>query len=299
MSDALLSPEDLHNPAQFNESVKVYLGGHNHDSGMSQKTLMHPNVAVYLRVSTGDQTVASQMMKLRPFLQAEGYDVDECSVYIDAGVSAKKHPSFDSRPAGKRMIADIKAGKITHVYGTYVNRFFRRVANGATWLDFMQKNHPKIQIKTSDAFVSTSTSQGRMIWHTLLMVSEMENEQRAERTASGMQRLQESLKKSSHAVFGWFYDSFIKQMQPCWHQQQIIKYVHQAWNDNKGQSFSAIARDLNRWGIKTSTGKQWNQSGVRRLVKKPSQMQDQLHQFSEPARLITAPFRTYNPQQDI
>ncbi|GAG88901.1 unnamed protein product, partial [marine sediment metagenome] len=76
MSDAILSPYHVQNEQIFQE----YLEPHNGDSilpcGMTKK---HPNVAVYLRVSTGDQSVDSQLMKLRPFLMAEGYDVDECS----------------------------------------------------------------------------------------------------------------------------------------------------------------------------------------------------------------------------
>jgi DNA invertase Pin-like site-specific DNA recombinase len=290
MSDALLRLEDLHNDAIWQHTVNVYEGGNEQNCGMYLK---HPEIAVYLRVSTDDQTVESQKKSLRMFLLAEGIEIDECRFFIDEGVSAKKFPTFDKRPAGKEMMKAIQAGSVKKVYGTYVNRFFRRVAEGATWMDFMAKNHPDVEVKTSDCFASTKTSAGRMMWHTLLMVSEMENEQRSERTQGGMQRLQENLKKSSHAVFGWFFDENLQQMQPHWHQQAVIRHVHTAWNDNKGQSFSAIARDLTRWGIKTSTGKDFNQSTVRRLVKSPAKLHDQLHRFDPPKKMISAPFRNY------
>jgi len=279
MSDVILNPIDLQNETIFEETVKLYLSGNNHELEMPKK---HENVAVYLRVSTGDQTVDSQLMKLRPFLLAEGYDVDECSLYVDDGVSAKSHPNFTDRPAGSDMMQDVADGKITIIYGTYVNRFFRRVANGSAWMDLMAKEYPQVIIKTSDCFASTTSSAGRMMWHRLLMVSEMENEQRAERTQGGMQRLQEQLKKSSHAVYGWFWNEDDGRMNPDWHQQAVIQHVKDSWNDNKGQSFSAISRDLNNWGIKTATGKEWSQSSVRRLVKQPAKMQDQLHQFTPP-----------------
>lgn len=290
MSDALLRLEDLQNNAIWQDTVNVYESGNKLNCGM---LLKHPEIAVYLRVSTDDQTVESQKKTLRMFLLAEGIDIDECRLFIDDGVSAKKFPTFTNRPAGKEMMKAIKAGSVKKVYGTYVNRFFRRVAEGATWMDFMALNHPDVEVKTSDCFASTKTSAGRMMWHTLLMVSEMENEQRSERTKGGMQRLQEALKKSSHAVFGWFFDEDLQQMQPHWHQQAVIRHVHTAWNDNKGQSFSSIAKDLKRWNIKTSTGKEWNDASVRRLVKRPAQLHDQLHRFDPPARMISAPFRTY------
>lgn len=279
MSDAILSPYRMQNEQVFQEYLELHNGDETIPSGMTKK---HPNVAVYLRVSTGDQSVDSQLMKLRPFLMAEGYDVDECSLYIDDGVSAKKNPNFTDRNAGSRMMQDVADGKITVIYGTYVNRFFRRVAEGSAWMDEMAKDFSNVVIKTSDCFASTTTSAGRMMWHTLLMVSEMENEQRAERTQGGMQRLQEQLKKSSHAVYGWFWNEDDGRMNPDWHQQAVIQHVKDSWNDNKGQSFASIARDLNDWNIKTSTDRSWTSGGVTRLVKKPAKLHDQLHQFTPP-----------------
>ena len=294
MSDAILNPIDLQNEAIFQDTVKVYLSGSNHNSEMPPK--QHEDVAVYLRVSSKDQTVESLLSALRPFLRVEGYDVDDCSLYIDDGVSAKAYPNFTDRPAGSEMMKDVENGKIRTIYGFKVNRFFRRVANGAAWMDLMAAKHPHVNVKTVDCFASISQSAGRMMWHTLLMVAEMENEQKSEATTSGMQRIQEQLGKSSHAVFGWFWNEDDGRMNPCWHQQAVIDHVHTAWNDDKGQSFASISRDLNKWGVKTATGRDFTQSTVRRLVKKPSKMQDQLHQFTRPKRLISAPFRYYRPQ---
>ena len=141
MSDATLSPYHVQNEQIFQEYVQSQVG----DSTLtSDVPLQHPEVAVYLRVSTGDQTVESQMMKLRPFLIAEGYDVAECSLYVDEGVSAKSYPNFTDRPAGSELMQDVKDGKISKIYGYAVNRFFRRVAQGASWLDEMADKHPLI-----------------------------------------------------------------------------------------------------------------------------------------------------------
>lgn len=279
MSDAILSPYHVQNEQIFQE----YLEPHNGDSILpSGMTIKHPEIAVYLRVSSKDQTVESQLSSLRPYLMIEGYDVQECSLYIDDGVSAKANPNFTDRPAGSEMMADVKNGKITTIYGFKVNRFFRRVAEGAQWMDLMSRKFQNVQVKTMDCFASISQSAGRMMWHTLLMVSEMENEQKSEQTVGGMQRKQEQLGKSSHAVYGWFWNEDEQKMNPDWHQQAVIQHVKDSWNDNKGQSFASIARDLNDWNIKTSTGRSWAAGGVTRLVKKPSKMQDQLHQFTPP-----------------
>ena len=103
---------------------------------------------------------------------------------------------------------DIASGKITHVFGYKVDRFFRKVSAGATWLDLMAEKYPNVTIRTSDCMVPTNQSSGRQFWHMMLMISEQENESRSERTQGGMQHKQENLQKTSQAVFGWEeYDS--------------------------------------------------------------------------------------------
>ncbi|GAG90932.1 unnamed protein product, partial [marine sediment metagenome] len=134
MSDALLRPNYLQNSDVFQELISSQIGDNINPTEMEPK---HPNVAVYLRVSSKDQTIQSQLSTLRPFLLVEGYDVAECSLYIDDGVSAKSNPNFHDRPNGSKMMKDVADGKISTIYGFKVNRFFRRVAEGAVWMDLM------------------------------------------------------------------------------------------------------------------------------------------------------------------
>jgi DNA invertase Pin-like site-specific DNA recombinase len=148
MSDALLSPNYLQNSDVFQELISSQIGDNNSPLGMQE--IQHPNVAVYLRVSTGDQTVEAQKLRLTSLLAVEGYDINQCMLYIDDGVSAKRKPAFTDRPEGSRMMQDVSDGKITKIYGTYVNRFFRRVSQGAMWLDEMKDTYPNVIIKTSD-----------------------------------------------------------------------------------------------------------------------------------------------------
>ena len=122
MSDAILSPNYLQNSDVFQELISSQIGDNINPSEMK---LRHPNVAVYLRVSTGDQSVEAQKLRLTSLLMVEGYDINQCTLYIDDGVSAKKNPAFTDRPAGSQMMQDVADGKITKIFGTYVNRFFR------------------------------------------------------------------------------------------------------------------------------------------------------------------------------
>lgn len=307
MSDATLSLEDLQNEAQFYESVKLYVGGHNHHSGMSQK-LKHPEVAVYLRVSTDDQSIDAQKRKLATYLRIEGYDIDQCQLFVDEGVSARDN-SFIDRPEGELMVKAIERGEITHVYGTYVNRFFRDVAEGSTWIKHMAKKYPQTIIKTTDCFAGHLLPEARMIWHTLLMIAEMENEQRAIRTKSGMQLKQERCEKTSSNIFGWEeYDSGLRnvtngkdvgaliKVRPSWHEQSVRDWIIES---HKKMSYDQIANQLNKWKIPTANGGKWTKSNVMGQIKRPAKMHDQLHQFTKPKAVCNASngFRNFKPAQ--
>ena len=300
MSERILSPYLVQNQQVFQEQVQLQMSDTALPLGMSLK---HPNIAVYLRCSTEDQDVKSQKTMLEGFMQVQGYAIDECELYIDEGVSAKKHPSFNDRPEGKRLMQDIESKKIDHVFGFKVDRFFRKVSAGSTWLEYMTKKFPLVQIRTTDCFVPTNMASGRQFWHMMLMIAESENESRAERTQGGMQHKQETLQKTSHAVFGWEeYDSGERNitqgrdvgalilLRPNWHEYAVRQWIIEQYGD---LTAAKIASKLNGWRIPTATGRNWSSSSIRSQVNRPAKLHDQIHQFEIPSKLIQAPFRTF------
>ena len=213
-------------------------------------------------------------------------------------------PSHD-RPRGSRLMADIASGKIDTLFGYKVDRFFRRVAQGATWLDLMTDKYPHVKVLTKDCIMPTTTQQGRQFWQFMFMQSEGENEARAERTTGGMQHKQDNLQKTSHAVFGWEeYDSgkrnitqgrdvgALIMMRPNWHEYAVRQWMIE---NPDGLSYAGIARKLNQWKIKTATGREWSASSVGSQIKRPAKLHEQIHQFEIPNRLIQPPFRTFKP----
>lgn len=287
----------------FTNSVEVQIGGNAIPEGMEATPKKHSNVAIYLRCSTDDQDVKSQMTMLQSFMMYQGFNLDDCELYIDEGVSAKKYPSFNDRVEGSRLQRDIESGKIQFVFGYKVDRFFRKVSAGSTWLDLMCLKYPSVKILTTDCAIPTNVSSGRQFWHMMLMIAEAENESRAERTSGGMQYKQESCQKTSHAVFGWEeYDSGKRNitqgrdvgklimMRPNWHEYAVREWIIENYGN---LTASKIASNLNSWGITTATGRKWSNSSVRSTVNRPAKLHDQIHQFEIPAKLIQAPFRTF------
>jgi DNA invertase Pin-like site-specific DNA recombinase len=307
MSDAILSPYLVQNEQIFQEQMLSQIGSNNNGEGMQQTELKHPDVGIYLRCSSDDQTVASQRHSLSNYLMAHGLEIDECSIYIDEGVSAKRYPSFTDRPDGSRLMQDIEKGTIKTVWGFKVDRFFRRVSAGSTFIEYMDDKHPNVTILTQDCQASTHTAAGRMLWQLLLIMAENENEAKSERTEGGMQVKSENLEKTSHSVFGWEeYDSgernytqgrdvgALIKMRPCWHEQAVRNWIIE---NPEGLSANKMASKLNQWNIPTPTGRTWSAGGVRNQAKRPAKLHDQLHQFEQPKKMLPPPFRNFKPAQ--
>lgn len=295
----------MQNPDIFQECVNLQIGSRNISRTMPTPELKHSDVAVYLRCSTDDQDVESQKSMLHSFLMMRGIELTECSLYIDEGVSAKKHPSFTDRPEGSRLMRDIANGSINQLYGFKIDRFFRRMEQGSAWMNLMANKYSHVQVITTDCNAPLNTSQGRKWWHFSLLLAEDENEARAERTTGGMQNKQENLQKTSHAVFGWEeYDSGQRNitqgrdvgplimMRPNWHEYAVRQWI---LKNPDGLSAPAMAKKLNQWGIPTSTGREWTHSAVRNQSKRPAKLHEQIHQFEIPDKLISPPFRTFKP----
>ena len=64
--------------------------------------------AIYARVSTADQTCENQLIDLRRYCAARGWDATE---YVDTGVSGAK----DRRPALDQLMADAGRRKVDTV----------------------------------------------------------------------------------------------------------------------------------------------------------------------------------------
>ncbi len=76
-----------------------------------------PKTALYVRVSTSDQTVENQIEVARGLAVARGYT--DCEVYPEVESAAKKRPVYD------RMLADVRAGRVGCVCVVALDRLHR------------------------------------------------------------------------------------------------------------------------------------------------------------------------------
>jgi DNA invertase Pin-like site-specific DNA recombinase len=148
-------------------------------------------VALYLRVSTSDQTCENQRRILQETADRQGWQV--CGVYQDDGISGAK--GRDKRPAYDELLKAVTRKEVDMVAAYSVDRLGRSLID---LLSFMQELHAKgcgLYLHTQG--IDTSTPAGQAMFSMLGVFAQFERELIRERVRAGMARA-----RSEGKVFG-------------------------------------------------------------------------------------------------
>jgi len=137
------------------------------------------NTAIYVRISTHDQTTASQEHELRAHCERRGWN--DLQVYSDqiSGVNF-------IRPGLDALMAAVRAGKVERVVVFKLDRLGRSLPHLALILDELGR-HGVALIATSQGIdTSHSNPVGRLQLNVLMAVAEFEREIIRERVNAGL-----------------------------------------------------------------------------------------------------------------
>lgn len=138
--------------------------------------------ALYIRVSTLDQTTLNQELELKKYCEREGLEI--YSIYKDEGVSGSK----TSRPELDRMLIDMR-NKCFEVLVVW--KFDRLGRSTQHLLQVLQElNNRNIRLVATSQNIDTSTAMGKFFFTILAGFSEMERELIIERIRLGLKRRQ-------------------------------------------------------------------------------------------------------------
>ena len=137
-------------------------------------------VGLYGRVSTEEQalrgfSIEAQVDALKEYCEKNGMKIVD--VYLDEGISGAKPPL--KRPALKRLLDDVEAGKIDMILFTKLDRWFRSVKEYFKVQDVLDNN--KVEWKTIQEDYDTTTANGQMAITIFLAVAQNERDRTAER----------------------------------------------------------------------------------------------------------------------
>lgn len=146
-------------------------------------------VALYLRVSTADQTTANQRRELEAVARRHGWAV----VYIfeDAGISGAK--SRNERPALDALLKAVARREVDMVAAWSVDRLGRSLMD---LLDLLRELHAKgVDLFLHQQGLDTSTPGGRAMFQMMGVFAEFERAMIRERVLAGLARAKEQGKR--------------------------------------------------------------------------------------------------------
>ena len=142
-------------------------------------------VAIYLRVSTTDQTTENQRRELQRVAKRHGWSV--VKVFEDAGISGAK--GRRERPALDELLKAVARREVDMVAAWSVDRLGRSLID---LLDFLRELHAKgVDLFLHQQGVDTSTPSGRAMFQMMGVFAEFERAMIRERVLAGLARAKE------------------------------------------------------------------------------------------------------------
>ncbi len=134
--------------------------------------------AIYVRVSSDSQKVDLQETELREFAARRGWSV--IRVFADKGISGAK----ETRPALNQLMTECRLRRVDIVAVWKFDRLARSVKQLVTTLD--EFHTLGIDFVSLTEQIDTSTAMGKMTFHVLGAVAELERALIGERTVAGL-----------------------------------------------------------------------------------------------------------------
>jgi DNA invertase Pin-like site-specific DNA recombinase len=149
--------------------------------------------AIYVRVSTPDQHVESQLYDLRELAAQKGYEI--VHEYEDRGVCGQK-----ARPPGlDALMADARRKKFSVVLVAAFDRIARSTRNFLQIID--ELDTIRIEFTSRREGVATGDAMGRLFMTIISAIAELERSLVVERVKSGMRRAKLEVVRSEDR--GW------------------------------------------------------------------------------------------------
>jgi DNA invertase Pin-like site-specific DNA recombinase len=151
----------------------------------SQGKKVSKRVAIFLRVSTNEQTTTNQRRQLHAVAKRHGWSVVQ--VFEDAGISGAKDRK--DRPALDALLKAVARREMDLVAAWSVDRLGRSLTD---LLDFLRELHAKgVDLFLHQQGLDTSTPSGRAMFQMRGVFAEFERAMIRERVLAGLARAKE------------------------------------------------------------------------------------------------------------
>jgi site-specific DNA recombinase len=235
------------------------------ESKFTPKAETKVNCGLYARVSTQGQmendysSLESQTERLREYCQSrEGFEVYK--VYEDGGFSG----STLERPAVKRLLQDIRDGKVNCVLTYKIDRIARSVKDFHNLIDFFDQYGVNF-ISITQSF-DTQSAMGRLLRNILCDFAQFEREMISDRTKDKMQqRAQKGMWNGGLPPYG--YAKIDKKLVLDTVESERVTFMFERFA--KRPSLAALREDLHNRGWFARSGQGWGKTSIDHILRNP------------------------------
>jgi DNA invertase Pin-like site-specific DNA recombinase len=207
-------------------------------------------VAIYLRVSTKEQSTDAQLAEVTQLVERRGW---KYQVFCDKGQSGAK----ESRPAFDQMMREVRRGRYAAICIWALDRLARSLRH---LLDIsMELQRLNVDLVAVKQDLDTSSPSGRLVYSVLSSVAEFERELLKERVRTGLAHARRAGKRIGRPPLQTFDAEQTEQIRTSRKQGAsvrglAIEFGTTQWMVSKiiGEGFGAVSKNHSLLGASES-----------------------------------------------